>query len=39
MSDSKPLTSSPRVSLSSAPRQAAVSRCGSFHPGRGKWHV
>jgi len=20
-------------------RQAAVSRCGSFHPGRGKWQV
>jgi hypothetical protein len=23
----------------SAPRQAAVSRCGSFQPGRGKWQV
>ena len=22
-----------------APRQAAVSRRGSFQPGRGKWHV
>jgi hypothetical protein len=22
-----------------APRQAAVSRCGSFQPGRGKWQV